>query len=120
MFLRVSRSNASLVDSLFPPERVFALEVIQTFTAQELARKQKTETNSKQSINKGAASGEWRPPPLHLDSPVPDPKPFTGCRVKIHAENSRCNGTGGWVDAEGAACLTSATPLLLYTPFPRS
>jgi len=28
MFLRVSRSNASLVESLLPLERVFALEVM--------------------------------------------------------------------------------------------
>jgi len=27
-------------------------------------------------------------------------------------------GAGGRVDAEGAACLTPAAPLLLYTPFP--
>jgi len=47
--------------------------------------------------------------------------PSLGVESKTcRTSNSICRGEGGRVDAEDAACLTTAAPLLLYPPFPRS
>jgi hypothetical protein len=58
MFLRVSRSNASLVDSLFPLEHVFALEFIYNHLQHKnWHESRKPKRNSKQSITRAPPRG---------------------------------------------------------------